>query len=369
MLALFSPLVTHGLIDNTAPGLIDLTLGIVDAKAPVHLRLKGNCRHDIAGCRLSFQNPAAVTRTPVPELIQLLRESPHGCTAGDITFSRRVPEPDNRAALGNWLYIEFFVGAENRVLLEFPAPPFELSLPERPVSEEEDAVQHMLNLEAMRAHVRANVQSYRGPTVSTLTPDMPDCRWDYILNRAEAYMAIFPSIHTKYGPEPGGYLSAAFVTDREEFLDKMANEDEAHMPPADSVINNNWEVADFMRPEQADALFRAMHHRLFREASHMTAIVQNKILNGPAYLRDSSESTDFINTYAGIVSHILSTLLLMEDESEIKTTGCRLSALIRRSNALTDKINRLPHFCHSPLQQAAHKLLSELQSLHASICH
>lgn len=43
-------------------------------------------------------------------------------------------------------------------------------------------------------------------------------------------MAIYPSIHDKYGPVPGGYLSAAFVMERTDFLGREAAADEANMP-------------------------------------------------------------------------------------------------------------------------------------------
>lgn len=363
MLALLTPLITRGVIDNTEHGLISLRLWFVDGQEPLHVRMTGNCLRDIAGCRVEFSNPTHTTATEVPELVQTLRRMPHHFNAGDITFARRVPDNDNRGALSNILYIEFFIDTEKRVLLEFSGIPFDISLPQWEQSWEEDNVQQLLNMEALRAHIRANVELYKGPSVSMLQDDMPPCRWDYVLNRAEAYMAIYPSIHDKYGPEPGGYLSAAFVMDRTDFLHRMAAEDEAHMPPDAEVMNRDWEVTDFLPKEEAEAVYRAMHHALFREASQMTALVQSLVINGAEKVRISKEAIAYVNTYSGVVAHLLATLLLAEDANAAGLMAQRLQVIIRRMRILDTMARALPPVCSAPLCRAGAALLNNTEHL------
>lgn len=363
MLALLTPLITRGCIDNTEPGLISLRLWFVDGQEPLHIRMTGNCLRDIAGCRVEFTNPTHSTITEVPELVHTLRRLPHHFNAGDITFSRRVPDNDNRGAISNVLYIEFFIDTDKRVLLEFSGVPYDISLPQWQQSWEEDNVQQLLNMEALRAHIRANVESYKGPSLSLLQEDMPPCRWDYILNRAEAYMAIYPSVHDKYGPEPGGYLSAAFVMDRTDFLNRMAAEDEAHMPPDAEVMNRDWEVTDFLPKEEAEAVYRAMHHALFREASQMTAMVQSLVINGAEKIRMSKEAIAYVNTYSGIVAHLLATLLLAEDADAAELMAQRLQVIIRRMRILATMVQSLPPVCSVPLGRAGDTLQSNTEHL------
>ena len=363
MLALLTPLVTRGIIDNTEPGLISLRLWFTDGQEPLHVRLNGNCLRDIVGCRVEFRNPAATVSTDLPEFVHSLRHSPHHFHAGDITFSRRVPDNDNRGAISNILYIEFFADVENRILLEFSGIPYDISLPQWEQSWEEDNVQQLMNMEALRAHIRANVEQYKGPSVSLLQEDMPPCRWDYILNRAEAYMAIYPSIHAKYGPEPGGYLSAAYVMERTDFLNRMAAEDEAHMPPDDEVMSRDWEVTDFLPKEEAEAVYRAMHHALFREASQMTALVQNLVINGAEKIRVSKEAIAYVNTYSGIVAHLLATLLLAEDRDAADLMAKRLQVIIRRMRLLDTMAHSLPPICSVPLRRAGTALLNNTEHL------
>lgn len=367
MLALLTPLVTRGVIDNTERGLISLRLWFVDEQEPLHVRMSGNCLQDIAGCRVQFSNPTHTTIKEVPELVHTLRREPHHFYAGDITFARRVPDNDNRGAISNILSIEFFVDEETRILLEFSGIPFDISLPQWEQSWEENNVQHLLNMEALRNHIRANIKTYNGPALTMLQEDMPPSRWDYILNRAEAYMAIYPSIHDKYGPEPGGYLSAAYVMDRTDFLHRMAAEDEAHMPPDDEVMARDWEVTDFLPKEEAEAVYRAMHHALFRESSQMTALVQKLVIAGNPKIRASKEAIDYVNHYSGIVAHLLSTLLLTEEPESAALASQRLRVLIRRMRLLNRMAQELPSVCSIPLTRAGTSLLNNCEQLLASL--
>ncbi|MBQ2379987.1 MAG: hypothetical protein II295_06305 [Akkermansia sp.] len=371
MLAVISPLIARGVIDNTLQELIDLRLWFTDGSEPLHLRMKGNCLRDIAGCRLEFTNLAAGSPpAQMPSLVCDLREIAGTARfqTGDITYSRRVLEKDNRCGVGNILYIEFFVNDTLRILMEFSAVSYTLSLPQWEQSWEGDNLQTMLNMEALRAHVQANVKIYRGPAMSGLGEDMPPCDWDYRLNRAEACMAIYPSIHEKYGPLPGGYLSAAFVMNRTEFLGKEAAEEEANMPPDPETTNRDWDVVDFMYPYERDVR-QAMHHPLFEEASHMTAIVQEQIMHKNGHkLRNSKEGAAFLSLYAGIVSHLLSTILLTSQERyPTDLASQRMEALCKRLSTLAQMLDTLPPDSRPVLQDAAESLMKNMRLFITSI--
>lgn len=371
MLATISPLIVRGVIDNTLQELIDLRLWFTDGSEPLHLRMRGNCLRDIAGCRLEFTNCAAGSPpAAMPALIEELRgfaASEH-FTAGDITFSRRVLEKDNRHGISNILYIEFFLNDTVRILMEFSAVSYELSLPQWEQSWEGDNLQSLMNMEALRAHVQANISQYRGPAMAGLGEDMPPCDWDYRLNKAEACMAIYPSIHEKYGPVPGGYLSAAFVMNRTHFLGQEAAEEEANMPPDPEVIDRDWEVVDFMEPYEKE-VSAAMHHPLFEEASRMTAIVQEHIIKRQGeQLRQSTEGTAFLSLYASIVTHLLGTILLTGEQNYSHTLAAqRMEALCKRLSVLAQMLDVLPKECRPALQEAAESFMKNMRLFIATI--
>lgn len=371
MLASISPLIARGVIDNTLQELIDMRLWFTDGSEPLHLRMRGNCLRDIAGCRLEFTNKAAGSPpAQLPNLIDELRRTAATArfSAGDITFSRRVIERDNRQGIANVLYIEFFVNDTVRVLMEFSATSYELSLPQWQQSWEGNNLQQLLNMEALRAHVQANIGIYKGPSMQGLGEDMPPCDWDYRINHAEACMAIYPTIHDKYGPIPGGYLSAAFVMNRTEFLGREAAVDEANMPPDPETTNRDWEIIDFMAPYEKE-MRHAMHHPLFAEASHMTAVVHEYVLNrNREKLQTTPQGAAFLTLYSCIVSHLLATILLTEQKHYSTTLAAeRMEALCKRLSALGKMLEDLPSECRPPLQQAAESLMKNMRLFIATI--
>ena len=132
MLALITPLITRGVIDNTTKGVTHLTLWGVDNGEPIDFVLEGNCLRDIAGCRVDFTNHmcADPMEAEHPVLAKLRSSSQGMVQAGDITLSRRVPEQDNRRAISNQLSIEIFVQRDTRLLIETASFTYDISLPQ-----------------------------------------------------------------------------------------------------------------------------------------------------------------------------------------------------------------------------------------------
>lgn len=365
MLAIISPLIQRGVIDNTLEGLIDLRLWCVDGKEPFHCRMRGNCLQDIAGCRVEFENHNATTSTPQERelsVLQALRDSSGDAIAGDITLSLRSPGHNNRRELNNSLAIEFFLGCNVRILIVSSAFTFTLSLPQWHMSWEQDNAQRLLNMDALRNHVAYNIERYRGPGLTSASPQFPLCDWDYRLNRAEACMAIYPSVRDKYAGEPGGAACVAYVMDRPNRLGELAAEEESRTAPAPETPVADFEVLDFMPAEHVPLLRRAMHHELFLKASRMTATVQRHLMRDPASPSSVVKHAGaYVTSYAGIISHILATILLtQQDTFNHDIAATRIRVLEMRVADLADLGKDLPEDARTELDTAAQTLIAGL---------
>ena len=367
MLALITPLITRGVIDNTTQGVTHLTFWGVDEGEPIDFILEGNCLRDIAGCRVTFTNRQCTSalKEEHPVLKQLRSHSQGHVQMGDITLSRRVPEEDNRRALSNELSIELFVQRDTRLLVETADFDYDISLPQWDMSWQEANTQAFLNMEALRDHVAYNVARFQGAALLLIHEEkLPSCSWDARLNRAEAYMAIHPTIRAKYRYEANGQMSEAYVMDRTDLLNQMAAEDEAHMPP-EGDNDRPWDVLDFVLPDHAKAVKGAMHHPLFQETSRLTTLVQKHIM-----VRENAgkpEAEEFVKRYAGVVSYILATILLTRQSSFPVDLACRrvqlsqklIQELCARSHRVNQEIANL--FC-----EAAGLLISKLEDFAAT---
>ncbi len=362
MLALITPLITRGVIDNTTQGVTHLTFWGVDKGEPIDFVLAGNCLRDIAGCRVTFNNrqTTKLQEEEHPVLAKLRNRSQGDVQIGDITLSRRVPEQDNRRALSNQLSIEIFVQRDTRILIETADFDYEISLPQWQMSWQEANSQAFLNMEALRDHVAFNVAHFQGAAMAIIQNEkLPSCSWDARLNRAEAYMAIHPTIRTKYRYEINGQMSEAYVMDRTDLLNQMAAEDEAHMPP-ENANDREWDVLDFVLPDHAKAVKEAMQHHLFQETSRLTAMVQKHIM-----VRENvgkMEAEEFIKRYAGVVSYILATILLTRQSSfPVDLAGRRVHIILRLIQELCARSHRVNEDMANLFCEAAGLLISKLE--------
>lgn len=370
MLASLTPLISHGVIDNTTRDIVTLRLWGVDGGEPMEFLMQGNCLADIAGSRVSFTNRAHVAplRSEHPVLKQLRAESAPPLI-GDITLSRRVPEPNNRRALSNALSLEFFLGAEMRVLIESTDFTYDLSLPQWQMSAAEANTQAFLNMENLRAHVETNRNNFCGPAMADIrNSHFPACVWDSRLNMAEAGMAIYPTVRDKYRYSPNRLLEEAYVMGRTDILEQKAQEDEAHLPPDTKADNREWEVIDFVAPEFAPAVRKAMHHPLFYETSRLTGLVQTHFMDRRNGSPASQEAERFINGYAAIVSHLLSTLLLTrENDFSVELATRRLNILSRRVANLPALMEKQESEKAVLIREAAAALVSRLDDYIATL--
>lgn len=370
MLAIITPLITHGVIDNTTRGVTHLTLWGVDGGEPVDFILEGNCLRDIAGCRVNFTNhQCAAAQTEEHPVLARIRSQAHGAVqAGDITLSRRIPEQDNRRALCNQLSVELFVQRDTRLLIETADFDYDISLPQWEMNWQEANTQAFLNMEALRDHVAYNVSRFKGPAIQLIQEEkLPSCSWDTRLNRAEAYMAIHPTIRSKYCYEPGGQMSEAYVMDRTDLLNQMAAEDEAHMPPEQDT-SREWDVLDFVQPEHARLVKEAMHHPLFQETSRLTMLVQKHMM-----VRENegkAEAENFVKRYAGVVSYILATILLTRQSSfPVDLASRRVQIIHRHVQQLCALCIKADGEIAALFREAASLLISKLDEFASTFQH
>ncbi len=364
MLAFIAPLITRGVIDNTVRDRIVLELEPASGSEPLRLEMRGNCLQDIAGCRVSFDNGLAArpegAAAREADIVQLIRSHGGSFHAGDITLSRREHTGNT---LHNLLSVEFFIDSRIRVLLQSVRFRFTVTRGSWRQSREEDAVQRLLNREAMHEHVLYCVRHFRGATVALTGPAFPLCPWDVRLNRAEAYMSIMPTLREKYRFEPGGHLSEAYLVDRTDLLTEAAEAEDAYGHGSSHRCVHSWEMIDFVEPEYVDQMMQAMHHPLFQDTSRMTEAVKEHLIDqyGKAVGKEMVQA--FIPPYSSLVSHILSTLLLTMDENySVETAALRLEGLRRRLDSLAEAISGLPTPQQTPLRKALHTLTSSLSA-------
>lgn len=142
--------IVRGEIDNRINGIVRGRIWVVGREKPLLLKLRGNAHRDLAGCLLSFTNPAP----PIPHPhLESLAPYQFG-TIGDLTASRRVRVfdiPLDQALemlrcgenppehMANCLYLEWFSHRNGRVVVESTDYQLTLSAPEWQLTPEDEA--------------------------------------------------------------------------------------------------------------------------------------------------------------------------------------------------------------------------------------
>ena len=131
--------ILRGEIDNRTRGCVRGRIWLAGIAEPLVLDLTGDCHPDLAGCVLSFENPAPLPFTTQPPALE------QSGTAGDITAARKVRVfdiPVEEAYLmlkaggtppehmANSLYLEWFSTRSGRVVIESADYRLQVSEPE-----------------------------------------------------------------------------------------------------------------------------------------------------------------------------------------------------------------------------------------------
>ncbi len=168
-------MVIRGEIDNTVRGSVTGTLWLLGREQPMTLDLNGDAWPDLAGCKLSFENPNPIPQPQYDNGLSMIQTG----SVGDITASQKlkkllVPEEEwlkalaeNRFhevpwVLSNSLYLEWFSNSNGRVVIQ--TTDFSLSISERQweADADEQAAQAAINEENMRAYMEDLARAFGG---------------------------------------------------------------------------------------------------------------------------------------------------------------------------------------------------------------
>jgi hypothetical protein len=258
--------VIRGEIDNTTEGKTSGRIWLSGRKEPLILDLQGDCLRDVAGCLLTFTNPS-----PQLEFFPELASQQVG-TVGDITASRKmqvsaITDSDPDADLDNafsgpdvWknhLSIEWFSESNGRVIIETSEFSLTLSEPAWRMDEEQEQIQKLANLQAMRD---AMGQIIRRPARSHSLPSGDDDEfvWEARLKESDRLSEAYLEVREKYRFDQNSDQKEAFAMGWDGILsalnegddeDDLEDEDEFENEVSlcdDSWLDDGGEEADEM---------------------------------------------------------------------------------------------------------------------------
>ncbi len=265
-------LIVRGTVDNTARGCIALAIQFVGREAPVEWKFEGDCLRDIAGSRLTFENPLAAP-APTEEderFLSFLEGRIAHLQPGDMTASRRVYDCDNRQGLNNALSLELLdLDEGGRILIESSQMTLTAEAPVWEMSEDEDAALRLLHQDAFRLCLHRAFEQYRQIRLPE-SSDIPMNDWDFRLCEAEARACAFAEVRDKYAGLPGSETSMAYVLGCDSLLDRQAYADEHAEPPPPVLRESGIMLTSFLNPEDAAAMQKLASLPVYR---HLSALM------------------------------------------------------------------------------------------------
>ena len=244
--------VVRGELDNRTPGLVQGKIWLAGREAPLALRLSGNGHKDLAGCKLTFSNPA-----PKADPTISLNPEQTG-VVGDMTAARKVRVIDNldyetikgdepfTEHMANALYLEWFSEANGRVVIE--STDYEIGLGEptwRPSSEDE-ARQHQANAEAMQSFMERISESFDPREEAAYNGDPKnEFEWELFLRASDRRSTKLGELLEKYQDHPERDRLVARGMGWKEIEEMMDAQ-------AAGVEDEEEEDLDFEEPDEED---------------------------------------------------------------------------------------------------------------------
>lgn len=201
--------VVRGELDNRTPGLVQGKIWLAGREAPLALRLSGNGHKDLAGCMLTFSNPA-----PKADPTISLNPEQTG-VVGDMTAARKVRVIDNldyetikgdepfTEHMANALYLEWFSETNGRVVIE--STDYKIGLGERAwrLSSEDEARQHQANAEAMQSFMEQISESFDPREEAAYNGDPKnEFEWELFLRASDRRSTKLGELLEKYQDHP-----------------------------------------------------------------------------------------------------------------------------------------------------------------------
>jgi hypothetical protein len=230
--------VTRGIIDNTVEGRTTGRIWLAGREEPLELSLDGDCWRDLAGTRLSFENPKAVA---VPDAASL--DVNQSGIVGDMTASRKNKVPtvgeeearrlyENEESIPfewrNTLYLEWFSEINGRVVIESADFRMEISPHEWEMDGDAEEAQKLANLHAMRDFM-ALVIRRSDPAAAKGSDDgeLDEYAWEERLKESDRLTDAYQEVLEKYMEDGDSERKEAFVMGWDGLLDALAERDEA----------------------------------------------------------------------------------------------------------------------------------------------
>jgi hypothetical protein len=201
--------VVRGEIDNLTPGLIQGKIWLAGHEAPLALKLSGNGHKDLAGCKLTFSNPA-----PKVDPNLSLKQDQTG-VVGDMTAARKVRVIENLDYEGlkedepfsertaNALYLEWFSDTNGRVVIETTDYEFEIGEPAWRLSPQDEARQLEANAQAMQSFMDRITESFDPREEAAYNGDPKDeFEWELFLRASDRRSTKLGELLEKYSDHP-----------------------------------------------------------------------------------------------------------------------------------------------------------------------
>jgi hypothetical protein len=199
------------------------------------LSLEGDCWRDIAGSKLSFENP-----DPKPGADANALDVDQAGVIGDMTASRktRVPilpadahgfyEGDEKDLTFEWrntLYLEWFSEINGRVVLESSTFRLTVSPHEWQMDEDAEEAQKLANLNSMRDFMSQVIR--RRNSDGEDTGELDEYAWEERLKESDRLTDAYQEVLEKYMQDTDSERKEAFVMGWDGLLDALAERDEA----------------------------------------------------------------------------------------------------------------------------------------------
>jgi hypothetical protein len=180
----FDKMVIRGEIDNTVRGSVNGTLWLLGREQPMKLDLVGDAWPDLAGCKLTFENPNPMPQPQYDEGLAMIQTG----SVGDITASQKlkkllVPEEVWMKALeerrfhevpwvlSNSLYLEWFSDRNGRIVIQTTDYVLHVSERQWELDEDEQAAQQAINEVNMRAFIEDAARALSGEDLADEAKD------------------------------------------------------------------------------------------------------------------------------------------------------------------------------------------------------
>jgi hypothetical protein len=201
--------IVRGEIDNRTPGFVQGKIWLAGIAVPLTLKLIGNGHKDLAGCKLTFSNPA-----PKADPNLTLKADQTG-TVGDMTAARKVRVIDNldyealkddqpfSEHMANLLYLEWFSDTNGRVVIESTDYEIQIGEPAWRLSPEDESRQLEANAKAMQSFMDRITESFDPREEAAYNGDPKDeFEWELFLRASDRRSTKLGELLEKYNNHP-----------------------------------------------------------------------------------------------------------------------------------------------------------------------